>query len=405
MRLLIITQYYLPESGAPQNRLSGLAVELIKQGHEVVVLTAMPNYPEMKIRDGYIGRWYMKEKVGPVEVYRAWIYTTLNRSIVSRLLNYFSFVFSSFITSFRIKGKFDYIMCESPPLFLGGTAVMVSKLKQARLIFNVSDLWPESAEKLGLVNNKILLKLSYRLEKWIYKHSKLVTGQTQGICKNIQQRFPAVPVHWLPNGVDSGRFDSSIKSNWRNECGFSSEQFIVLYAGIIGHAQGLDIMLNAAKELQSNTSIHFVLVGDGPEKKRLQELNLSMRLPNVKFIDQVDRNKMQLVLADVDAAVIPLKKLDIFKGAIPSKIFESLAMEVPILLGVEGEAKELFVDQGKCALFFEPENAMDLAHKIRKLQEDDALRKSLIESGKAFVYANFSRESLAKKLLDRLKEL
>lgn len=405
MRILFVTQYYYPETGAPQNRLSGLAKELKKKGVDVEVLTAMPNYPRMEIFESYKGKFSFKETVNDIKVYRAWIFTSKNRSIFARLLNYFSFVLSSFIVSFKVKGKFDFVLCESPPLFLGISARIISKRKRARFIFNVSDLWPESAEKLGLVTNPVFLKLAYKLEAWLYRKSSLVSGQTQGICKDINSRFPEVKTHWLPNGIDAGRFNESINSSWRTDNHFNSSDFILLYAGIIGHAQGLEIILLAAEKLKGEKDIKFVLLGDGPEKEKLLKMTATLQLSNVFYFNSIDSTYMPNIVKAIDAAIIPLKKLDLFKGAIPSKIFENLAMEKPILLGVEGEAKELFIEQGRCGLFFIPENADDLAEKILMLKNNHALALELGVNGRKYVNQNFSREKIVSNFYSVLSDL
>ena len=221
MRILILSQYYPPETGAPQNRLSGLARELKLLGHEVVILCAMPNYPVMEIHKDYKGKWFVKDQFEGIDVYRSWIYVSKNRSIISRLLNYFSFTFSSLFAASKIKGDFDVLMCESPPLFLGISGWWISKRKKAKFVFNVSDLWPESAEKLGVITNKFFLNLATKLEEWLYRSSYMVTGQTQGIVKDIKSRFPNKTVHWLPNGVDKSTFATKFNPGKRKEMGFS----------------------------------------------------------------------------------------------------------------------------------------------------------------------------------------
>ena len=226
MKLLILTQYFPPEVGAPQNRLFELAVRLKKLGVDVSVLTAMPNYPQMKIHDGYLGKSYFYEEIEGVSVHRSYIYMPKSKSIIQRLLNYFSFVYSSAKIGNSKIGTIDVILCESPPLFLGYSALYLKRKKKAKLIFNVSDLWPESAEKLGVVTNKWMLKLAYNLEKKLYQKSILVTGQTQGICKNINERFSKIPTYWLPNGVDISYYNpKKITYNWREENGYSLDDW------------------------------------------------------------------------------------------------------------------------------------------------------------------------------------
>ncbi len=403
MRILILSQYFPPETGAPQNRLFELAIRLKSRGHEVFVLTAMPNYPSMKVFEGYRGKLFLREKLEGLEVMRSAIYASKNSGLFHRLLNYFSFVFTSFFVGLFAK-RFDFIMCESPPLFLGWTAVLLSKLKRMRLIFNVSDLWPESAEKLGLVSNKIALGMSYTLEAWIYRNSFIITGQTQGIVKDISSRFKGRRTYWLPNGVDTKRYDpQSIRLDWRKSAGFSQDQFLLLYAGILGHAQGLTVLLEAAKKL-GETNVQFVLLGEGPEKEELKYRAQWMELKNVHFLPGVPRDKMKEIVAGVDAAVVPLRKLDLFKGAIPSKIFENLAMEKPIFLGVEGEAKELFIDQANAGWFFEPENADALASAVQNALKDPARVAQCGQNGRRFVIEHFDRDTIVERFDDYLNK-
>ncbi len=407
MKLLILTQYFPPEVGAPQNRLFELAVRLQKLGVDVTVLTAMPNYPQMEIYKGYEGKKYMYEEMEGLKVHRASIYVSKNKSIIPRLRNYFSFVISSARMGKTKLGNFDFLFCESPPLFLGYTAMRLAKQKKAKLIFNVSDLWPESAEKLGVVTNKLMLKMAYDLEARLYRRSALVTGQTQGICESINARFPAVKTYWLPNGVDLGYYDpEKIKeTDWRQKHNFSDSDFILVYAGIIGIAQGLEVILKAAKDLSDKPDLKFVFIGSGPEKDKLLQMKKEMQLTNVFFLDAISKKEMPAILKTVNASIIPLRKLDLFLGAIPSKIFECLAMEVPILLGVDGEARGLFIDKGNTGLYFEPENVSELVIAITKLTEKKDTAIQLGKNGRIFVNEHFNRNNIARQFYERLKGL
>lgn len=397
MKIVILTQYFPPEIGAPQNRLFELAVRLQKKGAEITVLTAMPNYPQMSIQENYRGKFYCSEEMEGLQILRSWIFVSKSKSIALRLLNYFSFVFSSFWIGLVKLKKHDYLLCESPPLFLGITAYLLKKTKGSKLIFNVSDLWPESAEKLGLVTNKFFLNSATKLEEFLYKKSSLISGQTQGIVKNIQQRFPQKKVYWLPNGVDLNFYNfSNSSSNWRIQNNFKENDFVFFYAGIIGHAQGLEVILNAAALLKNNTQLKFVLLGSGPEKEKLILLKEELKLQNVFFFDAVAKSQMPEIVAAIDVSIIPLKKLDLFKGAIPSKIFENLAMKKPILLGVEGEAKELFIDEGKCGWAFEPENEKDLAEKIIQSVGQKENLAEFGNNGYNYVKLKFTRDLIAE---------
>jgi glycosyltransferase involved in cell wall biosynthesis len=405
MKLLILTQYFPPEVGAPQNRLFELAVRLRKKGMDVTVLTAMPNYPQMEVHKEFKGKFYSYEEANDLKIHRSWIYVSKSKGIFKRLLNYFSFVFSSFwIGSFKLK-KYDFILCESPPLFLGITAYLLKKMKGAKLIFNVSDLWPESAEKLGLVTNKFFLNSATKLEEFLYRKSELISGQTQGICKNISARFPDKKVYWLPNGVDLNYYNSeTVQSNWRKENNFAENDILLLYAGIIGHAQGLEVIIKAADKLRSYPDIKFLILGSGPEKDKLIRLKNELRTENVFFLDAVTKKEMPSIVAASDIALIPLKRLDLFKGAIPSKIFENLAMRKTLLLGVEGEAKELFIDEGNCGLAFIPEDDNDLASKIVSLYNNKEQLKVFGQNGFDYVQKNFTRDKIAQQFWEFINE-
>jgi len=403
MKLLILTQYFPPEVGAPQNRLFELAIRFQKKGVDMSVLTAMPNYPQMLIHKKYKNKLYHYEEMNGIKVYRSWIFISSRKGIIFRLLNYFSFVFSSAIIGLIKLNKFDYVLCESPPLFLGITGYFLSKIKRAKLIFNVSDLWPESAEKLGLVTNNFFLKSATFLEEFLYKKSYLITGQTQGIVKNISTRFPDKKVYWLPNGVDLDYYNAeNTSTNWRKKNNFHDNDFIVLYAGILGYAQGLEVIITASLKTKAFTNIKFVIVGSGPEKEKLMKLKKSLNADNVLFFDAVTKAQMPEIIAASDAAVIPLKKLDLFKGAIPSKLFEMLAMKKPILLGLEGEAKELFIDKGNCGLAFSPEDANDLANQIIYLYNHKNEMNILGVNGYEYVKKYFNRDIIASDFLNQL---
>lgn len=403
MKILFLTQYFPPEIGAPQNRLHDLGVRLKHLGVDVEVLTAMPNYPKMEVHPEYKNKRYLKEEISGITVYRAWIYVTKSKGVFKRLLNYFSFVFTSFwIGLFKTK-KYDYILCESPPLFLGITAYMLCVFKRSKMIFNVSDLWPESAEKLDIVTNKTFLKLAYWLEAFLYKRAKIITGQTKGIVSDIKMRFPKTEPYWLPNGVDLAFFEpNSASSMWREENGFSESDVIFLYAGIIGHAQGLEVILKAA-QIVDNKNIKFVLVGDGPLKNELLELKEKLSVDNVIFLPSVPKSIIIEIIDAIDAVIVPLKRLDLFKGAIPSKIFENLAMQKTLLLGVEGEAKEMFIDEGNTGLFFEPENHIDLANKVNELIANPELLEQFGKNGRNYVSEKFDRKKIAEDFHHFLK--
>jgi glycosyltransferase involved in cell wall biosynthesis len=406
MKILFLTQYYPPEIGAPQNRLHELAVRLKAHNIEVEVLTAMPNYPKMEIFDKYKNGKIKEENIDGIQVYRSKIYVSKSNGIISRLLNYFSFVWTSYWRGKKL-GNYDYLLVESPPLFLGYSAMALSRKLNAKLIFNVSDLWPESAEKLNIVNNKTLLRFAYNLEAKCYNRATFITGQTQGIVDNIKERFPSKNVYWLPNGVDVEFYnprDYSI-NGFRKKYNFKQEDVLFFYGGILGHAQGLKTVLRAANLVKEDNSIQIILQGSGPEKDDLLSLKNELKLDNIHFLPPVPKAEMPNILLEVDVALVPLRKLDLFQGAIPSKIFEALAMEVPLLLGVEGEAKNHFVDNANAGLFFQPENEIDLADKMTEFSKDKTMINEMGSNGRKYVSEHFNRNKIAEEFINQLQNL
>jgi glycosyltransferase involved in cell wall biosynthesis len=405
MRILFLTQYYPPEIGAPQNRLHELAVRLKAKCIDIEVLTALPNYPKMEVQESYKNGNNREEVIDSIPVHRSWIYVSKSKGIISRLLNYFSFVWSSYWRGRKL-GTFDFLLVESPPLFLGYSAMRLSKKLKAKLIFNVSDLWPESAEKLGIVTNQRLLKLAYNLEVKCYTESTLITGQTQGIVSDIKNRFPSKNVYWLPNGVDVNFYnpDRIEDTDFRQRNKFKSSDLLLFYGGILGHAQGLEIILKAAKLLENYPAIQFILQGSGPEKEMLLELKVELKLTNVHFYDPVSKSEMPAVVKAIDVALVPLKNLPLFQGAIPSKVFEALAMKKPLLLGVDGEARQHFVENAKAGLFFMPENEEDLAKQILNLFNNPDKLHEMGINARSYVSNHFNRDKIASEFLEVLNE-
>jgi glycosyltransferase involved in cell wall biosynthesis len=400
MRILFLTQYYPPETGAVQNRLSDLARRLTKTGHRVTVLTAVPSYPKGEIFDEYRGRLTMSADCEGIRIVRTWAYVTKKKSFVQRILNYLSFAVLSPVVGWLIVEKVDVIIVESPPLFLGVSGYFLSRLKRAKFVLNVSDLWPESAVALDVLRSRRLIQWATRMEEWLYSKAILVTGQTQGIVDSIQSRCANTPVHLLTNGVTQEFLDQVAHARvsrirLREKFGFG-QKFIVVYTGLHGLAQGLDTLLQSAELLKQHENIQFCLFGEGPEKPHLQLIAAERELGNVRFYSPLPASEMVELLASVDASIVPLKRNRLFKAALPSKLFEALGAGVPVLLAVDGEAKRL-IEKSKGGLLVEPENPEDMAKKILQLCRDPEQRRKLGENGREYVRAHFNREEIAKR--------
>ena len=405
MKIIILTQYYPPEHGAPQNRLHDLARRFAASGHDITVMTAMPNYPKGEVDPAYRGKLTFKENIDGVNVVRSWIFTSKNKGKIPQLTVYFSFVFTSiFFGLFRLP-KADFLICESPPLFLGFSALFLAFAKRAKLIMNISDLWPESAVQLGMIGPGPALSVLEWFERLLYKKSALVMGQTEGIIDGVKKSCPDAETLLFPNGVDLEMFEPKEKdAKLAEKFGLGDAEFIVGYGGNHGRSQALSQVLKAAEIVQKvNPGIMFMLCGDGPEKPELINMADEMKLTNVKFIESQSRKKMSDIQALWDIALVPLKNIELFDGARPSKMFELMAGKIPFIFCGQGEGADLAKESG-CAKIVPPEDSAKLAETIlefAKLAESD--RKAMGEQGRQFVEEKFNRAKLANSLMQKLQ--
>jgi len=399
MRFTILTQYYPPEIGAPQVRLSAFARELKRHGHNVQVITALPNYPKGVIDKGYQGKLVVREHLDDIPVTRTWIYPATGRNIVKRLLNYLSFTLSSLWALVTLPHA-DVIFVESPPLFLCLSAWLVGRLRRQKLCINISDLWPDSVVALGIMREGLFVRGAYRLERWLYQQAWKVCGVTEGIVTALIDKKGIVPdkVMFLPNGVDLALFQPAIASeNYLQQLGLEGKK-IFGYTGLHGYAQGLDVILGAAEKLHNRTDIVFLFVGDGPEKARLQSRVNELRLSNVSFLETQSISTMPQIFALTTACVVPLRKLELFLGARPSKMFPPLGCGKPIIYSGAGEAAELVKNYG-CGLVTEPENCDALAAAVQHLADHPDEAAKMGHRGRVFVEQSYSWHAIVQKWL------
>jgi colanic acid biosynthesis glycosyl transferase WcaI len=400
MKIGILTQYYPPEIGAPQARLSETAARLAARGHEVIVLTAMPNYPAGRIHPGY-GGLFRQERRDGVTILRTWIYPAQRASFFRRLANYFSFVLSSSIVGALRLPRLDYLLTESPPLFLGISGYLLSVLTGARWIFNVSDIWPESAVRLGVVRDgSLVVRISERLETFCYRKAWLVTGQSRHIVAHAAARVPSCRTLHFTNGDDCRRFTADCRTEAaRAALDGSGAACIALYAGLHGLAQGLDQVLDAAEMLRGEEGLQITLVGEGPEKRKLQAQAAERGLRNVRFLDARPAHEIPALLASADIVLVPLKT-DI-PGAVPSKLYEAMAVARPVVVVAHGEAAEM-VRTHRTGIVVPPGHVDELAGALRLLDANPALRRSFGQNGRQLAEDRFDRDAIVARLLDSL---
>ena len=400
MRIGILTQYYPPEFGAPQARLSDLARRAANAGHDVHVLTAMPNYPRGSIYPGY-GGLRRREVMDGVSVVRSYVYPTKSIKTVPRLGSYFSFTLSSLTVGAASLPRLDYLITESPPLFLGMSGYLLSRMKGARWVFNVSDLWPASAVRLGVIGQGWSLTLASRLEAFCYRKAWLVTGQSKETVDDIQRRFPGVDTYHLSNGVDTTLFSPKLRcAGVRRELA-DGNGCVAVYAGLHGIAQGLDQVLDAAVRLKDLDRLGIVLVGDGPEKEHLVNRSRALGLTNVEFWSPRPHASLPALLASADIALVPLK--DVLPGSVPSKVYEAMASGVPVVLSADGEAADI-VRTSEAGIVVRPGDSSALASALRRLSQDPAQRAELGSAGRRASESRFDRRTIGEKFLRLLEE-
>lgn len=359
MKITVITQYYKPEMGAPQNRLYEMCRGLKDNGADVSIITGMPNYPTGKIFEEYKGKFSCVEELDGMEVKRYWLYASNAKKILPRIWNMISFSLTV-ICSLRYlrKRKNDYIIVESPPLTLGESARLLAKWTGAKLIMNVSDLWPLSARELGAMSGDgLAYRTLEKLERHLYKKSIFCMGQSQEIVDYIKEHG-AKEVYLFRNGVDPSRF-TDVNSEGPKE---PSDKLRIVYAGLLGFAQGIAGICENVNFKAVGAEFH--IYGAGGEQAAIEKILKEHPDCGVFYHGKVSRDQIPVVLRQADCTLIPLVK-NIF-GAVPSKIYESMASGLPILFSGEGEGKRI-VEENNLGWASAPLDYQQLEANIRHI--------------------------------------
>jgi glycosyltransferase involved in cell wall biosynthesis len=393
-RLCILTQYFPPEMGAPQARLSELAEQLVDLGWEVDALTALPNYPTGKVFDGYNPKRPRVEPVGRVQAARVPLLPA-KHGFVKRLGCYFSFAASASALGPSLLPKPDLLFVESPPLFIGYAAWALAARWRCRYVFNVSDLWPESALRMGVIRPGPATRLAEQLERSLYRRSAGVTGQSQEIVDAVREKAPGTPTEIITNGVDPRRFGRSVADAEARALLGDGPGPIFLYAGLLGLAQGLDQILDVARDLPASVSGRFVLVGEGPERERLLKRVSDEHLTRVTILPAQPRARIPALLAAADVAIISLGMA--IPGAVPSKIYEAMASSLPILLIAEGEPARRVAD-AECGLSAAPGDLRRIAELVGQLGSSPASREQMGAVGRRAAETVYDRSKIAARL-------
>ncbi len=405
MKILLIHQYYLGKNEGGGSRFNEMCRYWAESGFEVSVIAGTVHYSTGKKDKKYVGKWNVREKDGDVDVIRCFVSSSYNKNFVGRLFAYFSFTFSSIWAGIFHVGKPDVIIATSPPLTVGFTAIVLSFFKRTPFIFEVRDLWPDSAIQSGVLKNKLLIKLSYWLENVSYRKAKKVVVLTPAFKKYLLRKGIAEEkITFIPNAADLDLFKPGNKDNWVRKKYNLGKKFVVLYTGAHGKANALHQLIETARLVKGYKDIVFMLVGDGMEKPQLKKMTEEYSLNNVIFVDTQPKEKIPDYINAADVCVAVLKKLDIFKTVYPNKIFDYMACGKPIIIGIDGVAREL-VEKAECGIFAEPENPEKIKDTVLLFYNNKNLRKMYGNRGRKFVEEQMNRKIMAEKYKELLKNV
>ncbi|MDA7952051.1 MAG: glycosyltransferase family 4 protein [Pirellulaceae bacterium] len=402
MHILVLSDRFHPEISAPSFRVMDHAQEWLAEGHEVTIVTCAPNAPKGKVFPGYKNKLYQEEMMNGVRVIRVWSYMVPNTGTFKRTLDYISFAFSLTFFFWRYP-RFDVVVATSPPLFVAFGGYLLSWLRWRPWVFEVRDLWPESIKATG-ASKSLLLKFFYWLEIFLYKKSSRVVVVTQAFQENlIARKISAEKIEVVTNGVDTKLFSrANITHNRQQTFGISPDKFLVGYFGTVGMAHGLETLVLAAEKCQHEKRIQFLIMGEGAKRAELEELAKQRKLTNIIFQDFVPHEKMINCWGSLDLSLVHLRPDPAFEKVIPSKIFEAMAMEVPMVYAVKGESAEI-VQKANAGLCINPGDENVMARTILELASSQDKLSKLANSGRTFVKTHYSRTTKAKEMIDVLE--
>ncbi len=400
MHILFFTDNFPPEVNAPATRTFEHCREWVRAGHCVTVVTCAPNFPQGRIYKGYRNRPWQWEKIEGIDVLRVWSYITSNSGFAKRTIDYASFMMTAAPASLFVR-KVDLIIGTSPQLFAPCAALASSLFKRRPYVFELRDLWPESIKAVGAMRNPRVLGVLERLEMFLYRRSAHIVAVTNSFKQNLTGRGIAPEkISVVMNGVDLSRFRLQSRNKALSERLGLSGNIVAGYVGTHGMAHGLSTLLEAAKLLQDTpgcSDIRMLFLGDGAEKAALQRRAQDLGLANTIFLPSVPRSEVADYWSLLDIAIIHLKKTPLFETVIPSKLFECMAMGLPVLHGVAGESAEIVEREG-CGLTFSSEDARALAEGIKRLAFEPETRAAMAERAQE-ASARYDRSAQAARML------
>ncbi len=394
MHILFLSHYFPPEVNAPATRTYEHCKAWVKLGHKVTVVSCVPHHPMGKAYPGYKNKVYQVENKDGIRSIKILTYITANEGFFKRTLNYVFYMMMA-ISVAPFLPKADIVISTSPQFFNGLAGYFVSRLKRAAWVLEIRDLWPESILAVGAVTNKRVIKVLEGIERFVYRKADHIVSVTHAFKDHISKNGALEEdISVIRNGVDLSFFeDAPSDVEFAKHIGVE-DKFVASYVGTHGMAHGLDLIIEAADRLRDHPNIVFVMAGDGSERKRLEQELIDRQLPNVRILGQLPKADMPKLWSVSDVSLVLLRKLDLFLTVIPSKIFESMAMKKPIILGVQGESQGI-VEEAGAGICIEPENVEQLVESILQLSNSQDICEQFGRQGAVHVKANFDRSKLA----------
>lgn len=407
MKILIIHHAFLEDDDPGGSRFNEMTKIWASLGHTITVIAGMVHYNGHEKRQEYKGKYFVRKKQGDVNVLRCHVSESFNKNFIGRLWAYFSFMFSAIWAGiFKVRGEFDVILVTSPPLFVGISAFLISKVKQVPYIFEVRDLWPESAIDTGVLKNKPLIKLSFWVERLMYNNAKLINVLTPAFRDHLilKKNIDPDKIIMIPNAADFSISDSLLKEfnreMFRKELGWQ-DKFIVLYVGAHGVANGLHQILDVCEKMQE-TNLLFVLIGDGMTKKDLISKAQIQKLSNIVFLNSVPKSEVFKYIISADLGASILSKNDTFKTVYSNKTFDYMSCKKPILMAIDGVSRKL-VEESNSGTYVEPENCTDYINVIKMYMNNKPLLEEQGLNGYLYAKRNFDRQELAVKYINSIE--
>lgn len=404
MRILFFTDNFAPESNAPASRTYEHAVRWARDGHEVTIVTCVPNFPQGRVFAGYRNKLWQTEDMDGIRVVRLWTYMAPNKGVLRRTIDFLSFMAMGMLAAPFLKRP-DVIIGTSPQFFTLIAAWWASLVKRRPWVLELRDIWPESIKAVDAVGSSLLLRLLQHVEMFLYRSAARIVAVTHSFKRILEERgIPADKIAVVTNGIDFSRFEPRPKDAELVRSLDLEGQFVLGYVGTHGMSHRLETLLDAAEAMQGREDLQHVVmlfVGEGARRAELTEMASRRNIRNVRFLGPVPKDQVARYWSVLDASIIHLRRTDLFTTTIPSKLFECMGMGLPVLLGVDGEAREL-VERHGVGLAFAPEDSPALLDSIAKLATDRDLL-SAFRSNAALAAPSYDRANLARDMLQELE--